>query len=153
MKMNLVKLRRIIRERIETSLDGIEPQNEVSHPQTFSEFRVWFGELLEQAGAPAELIEAATNLDRSDNMFITHMHSAWQDISEEVQGVPDPQQVAELFTYYTLDLSANVGLSESVTKKLTHLLNEATGGEKCPECEAPLDDEGHCSVCDEEDVY
>lgn len=120
--MNIVKLRRLIRERIEASLDGIDEQVESTHPQTFSEFRVWFGELLEKAGAPVDLVEAVTDLDRSDNMLITHMMNAWQDLSEDVDGVPDPQQVAELFTFYSCELAQDMGLKESVSEKIESLL-------------------------------
>jgi rubrerythrin len=151
MKMNLVKLRRLIRERIEASLDGLDEQMESTHPQTFSEFRVWFGELLEQAGAPADLIEAVTDLDRSDNMLITHMMNAWQDLSEEVEGAPDPQQVAELFTHYTMELSVDMGLNERVSKKIGRLLSEGYG-KTCPECGTPLDAHGECPKCLDEDV-
>lgn len=124
MKMNLVKLRRLIRERIEASLDGFEPEivETTTTPQTFSEFRIWFGELLEQANAPADLIEAVVDLDRTDNMLVTHMHNAWADLSADVQGVPDPHQVAELFAYYTGELSQDIGLNESVTTRVQSLL-------------------------------
>lgn len=122
MKMNLVKLRRLIREKIEASFDGVEPVVEQKYPQTFNEFRTWAASLLEKAGASEELVEGVGDLSRTDNVLVTHMYNAWADICEDAEGADD-ERLAELYSYYARELSGDLELNESVAEKIQNILN------------------------------